>query len=233
MGLDSIELVMEVEDRFQVKLPDAECERIRTVADLAALVIARLPRTTVVCPTTRGFFDFRRLLMTHDVSERSAVRPQVRLDCLFPPERRNIWKQLCRIDRRLPDLVASDRHDRILSLITGLLLFSWLMATGAFWGLFGVAAAMPLSIGLLFVGFIGWWALIDQLQQHFPRGIETVGDIARVIAPMELPMSSAGERLVVQQQVLEEVRRISADQLGMSLDKVHPNSDYVKDLGID
>src|SRR5688572_12249624 len=173
MGLDSIELVIEVEDRFKVKLPDAECERIRTVADLAALVIARLPKSNVVCPTARGFFEFRRLLTTHAATERSAVYPQIRLDSLFPPERRNLWKQLCRVDRRLPDLVASDRQDRILSLITALLFFSWLIATGAFWGLYGVAAAIPLSMGLLFVGFIGWWVSMDQLQQHFPRGVET------------------------------------------------------------
>ncbi len=44
MGLDGVELVMAVEDRFGVKLPDSECSHVRTVADLAALVIAKLPR---------------------------------------------------------------------------------------------------------------------------------------------------------------------------------------------
>ncbi len=43
MGLDSVEFVMEVEQRFRLSLPDSDCENVRTVADMAELVIARVP----------------------------------------------------------------------------------------------------------------------------------------------------------------------------------------------
>jgi len=56
MGLDVVELMMEVEDRFKVTLRDSECSRVRTVGDLAALVVASLPRTpSSACPTARRF----------------------------------------------------------------------------------------------------------------------------------------------------------------------------------
>ncbi|GAB4547802.1 MAG: hypothetical protein Tsb0013_07880 [Phycisphaerales bacterium] len=38
MGLDSVELVMEVEDRFDVRLEEGPVERIRRVEELAAYV---------------------------------------------------------------------------------------------------------------------------------------------------------------------------------------------------
>lgn len=44
MGLDAVEIVMEIEDHFHVKLPDIELHQIRTVADLAALVVSHLPK---------------------------------------------------------------------------------------------------------------------------------------------------------------------------------------------
>jgi acyl carrier protein len=43
MGLDGVEIVMTVEDRFCIKLPDAECEKCVTVSDLVEAVIRQLP----------------------------------------------------------------------------------------------------------------------------------------------------------------------------------------------
>lgn len=43
MGLDAVEIVMEIEDHFNVELPDFELHQLRTVADLAALVTRRVP----------------------------------------------------------------------------------------------------------------------------------------------------------------------------------------------
>ena len=42
MGLDTVELVMDVEERFGVRFSDAELGRCRTVADLSGLVRERI-----------------------------------------------------------------------------------------------------------------------------------------------------------------------------------------------
>ena len=34
MGLESVELMMDVEDRFEIAIPDSEMEQIQTVGDL-------------------------------------------------------------------------------------------------------------------------------------------------------------------------------------------------------
>ena len=42
MGLDGIELVMEVEDEFGITIPDSDMEEMRTVGDLVAICFDRV-----------------------------------------------------------------------------------------------------------------------------------------------------------------------------------------------
>jgi acyl carrier protein len=42
MGLDTVELILRVEETFDVSLPDEDCGSIRTVGDLYRLVLLRL-----------------------------------------------------------------------------------------------------------------------------------------------------------------------------------------------
>ncbi len=42
MGLDGAEIVMEIEDQFEIQLPDDEESRFKTVGDLHQIVIAKL-----------------------------------------------------------------------------------------------------------------------------------------------------------------------------------------------
>jgi acyl carrier protein len=41
MGLDSVELVMEWEDEFEIEIPDAHCERMQTIGDVVKYVEVR------------------------------------------------------------------------------------------------------------------------------------------------------------------------------------------------
>ena len=60
MGLDTVELVMDVEDHFGVILPEDDSQRIRTIEDLADVILARIVASSVVpCPTMRAFFELR------------------------------------------------------------------------------------------------------------------------------------------------------------------------------
>jgi hypothetical protein len=42
MGLDIVQLVMQVEETFSLDLPNDECEQVRTVGDLYRLVLKKL-----------------------------------------------------------------------------------------------------------------------------------------------------------------------------------------------
>lgn len=234
MGLDAVEIVMEVEDRFDVKISDEECEGVRTVADLAALVIKRLPRSEGPCPTAREFFAIRKLMVTHSGIERRRVRPKARLTEMFPgPARRPLWISLRVLDDRLPQLKTSSRAASWLVLFAACAACAWFMATAALWGAQGPAVAIPASLLVFVIGAGVLQSVRAHLSQHFPPGLETVGDLVRLVAPFEMPQSSQGARSVGQQRVLLEVRRLTAQVLGLPLERVQPSSDFVKDLHID
>jgi acyl carrier protein len=231
MGLDGVEIIMGVEERFRVRLPDAACSRVRTVADLAALVLSQLPKGTGVCHTAHSFYEVRNLLATHASIERRRIRPRARLADLLAPNQRRLWTKLRKRDRRLPGLVAKDRHDRAFLWLCAILAVAWLVAAAALWGAYGGGLALAASAAALVIGVLALENIDYHCRRHLPVGIETVGDLARAIVPIEMPRSGPGERLIAQQRVLDEVRRITAEQLGLPLERVLPESDFVKDLG--
>jgi len=233
MGLDGVELVMEVEDRFGVRLPDAECSRIRTVADLAALVVSRLPRCGAYCPTARAFLDLRRLLVVHASIDRNRIRPKARLDWLFPHGLWRTWRRLRLHEPVIPPLIASPMTDQLMVWASGVLLLLWFTSSAALAATQPVAIALMIPLATLAVGIWAFRKVGDHLRRRLPAGIETVGDLASEIAPVEVASGTAGQQLLLQQRVLEEVRRLTAEQLGLPLEQVRPDSDFVNDLEID
>ncbi|HEY7120338.1 MAG TPA: acyl carrier protein [Tepidisphaeraceae bacterium] len=86
MGLDTVELVMEIEDEFKIQMPDADAQLIQTVGQLHAYVCHRLrPRPVPSCPSARAFYHLRSTLLRHCPIPRSAVRPSA-LVCRLLPE---------------------------------------------------------------------------------------------------------------------------------------------------
>lgn len=231
MGLDAVELVMEVEDRFNVKLADSECARVRTIADLAALVISRLPRPSGICPTARTFFELRHQMVTEAGVMRRHVRPSARLVTLFPSGLRRPWRRLRRTNPRLPRLVASSAVDTTIMWATAIGVFVSVALVGVTWARFGAAASLVAFL-LVAIVMVTLLRTLNKIGWRLPPGIETVGDVVRLIAPIEVAHGSPGERLLAQQHVLTEVRRITSQQLGLPMEKVQPESDFVKDLEV-
>lgn len=232
MGLDAVELVIEIEERFGVKIPDAECEKLRTPAALAAAVIARLPRSQG-CPTARAFFRLRTLLTTAGGVQRDRVKPDAMLTQLLPAPLAPGWRAMRSRDPRLPNLVVSERADKAMVWVAGFFVFSMVGVLGALWSMYGGVIAMGAAV-LWGTAVVFMMTVVNRMaQRELPAGIATVGDMARLIAVSEIPAEGAGARLAAHARVLEEVRRLIADFLQVPLERVQPESDLVRDLGID
>jgi acyl carrier protein len=83
MGLDTVELVMRIEEEFSIDLPDAELENVRTVGDLYQVVLDKL-ETTPSCLSSKAFYRVRRALVECLNLSRRVVRPSTLLDSLMP-----------------------------------------------------------------------------------------------------------------------------------------------------
>jgi hypothetical protein len=77
------------------------------------------------------------------------------------------------------------------------------------------------------------YAISNLLSKYLPSELVTVADVVHTIAPIEISAYNAGERLIVQQHVLEEVRRITSKQLGLNMNDVLASSRFVEDLKLD
>src|SRR5262249_10836385 len=93
MGLEMVELVMETEERFGVQLPDEDCSRVRSVADLANLVVSRLDGTGSSCRTSQTFYRVRRALVAAGLA-RTDIRPHTRWASLDRVRQRRAMRRL-------------------------------------------------------------------------------------------------------------------------------------------
>lgn len=108
MGLDTLELVLEVEEAFGVQIPDERAATIVTVGDLHDVLVehlAKIPRESHICLSAATFYLIRRAV--HDVLGRHVpIRPQDQTDVILPEDRRaEIWQALAsHLQLRWPSL---------------------------------------------------------------------------------------------------------------------------------
>ena len=245
MGLDVVELVMEVEDEFGIRISDADFEHVVTVADLERLVLLRVPsqqQTEVLqssqpgCRSLRVFLGLRATLRDVVPSVPQRIRPSDSLEELLPAlNRQHYWKAWSRKTRvPLPSLRVPPVEDAILEFAS------------KFFGLWAVAAFIVMTMlltklqgeailaaGGAFVVLLILAMFMAHLRNVWlprlmPDGVATMGDLVRQLQPHMMPDDQESFRGAT---VLERLRQIIHEQLSIPLDQIHPHSRFVDDLG--
>ncbi|MFO0836478.1 MAG: phosphopantetheine-binding protein [Phycisphaerales bacterium] len=233
MSLDTVDLILQIEDRFAVEFTDGELHQVRTVADLAAAVIRRSRPASSERPMVRKFFEIRdHLARLWSVPPRD-IRPSTRIEAIVPGKRRQAWASLRKPYPWLPELVLKSGMDRaVLWIAAGslfgcfALLITCIVKLGAG---FGVATGLLIAV----VWIVLLVAAYQRAATQLPSDLETVGDLARGLTAISMPHDGGGQRLLWQLRVVDEVRRLTAEFFGLPLDKVKPESRFVEDLGAD
>ena len=110
MGLDSVELVMSVENKFGIRIPDADCEKIYTVQDFADTVFKMISiHPTDKCLTQIIFYRIRKAFKNLELTK-VEIKPDTNIsDFLTQTELKANWNRLeTEIGLKLPELVALD-----------------------------------------------------------------------------------------------------------------------------
>ncbi|MGJ5813348.1 hypothetical protein [Paludibaculum fermentans] len=230
MGLDYIELVLALEDAFQISIADEEASGVVTVGDLHALVLAKLKGPdTKRCLTSAAFYRVRRGLVEVLGVDRRSIRPATLLRPMMPlGRRRTLWRRIQdRTTLKLPNL---GRHTGVtlalLALGLALTVIPGLRARLE-WGWLVCLAILGLIVG----GVLMWMS--PMLALEFPYRAESVGDLARGA------LASNYSRLVEEtgstspSEIWEVFCRIFIEQTGVSREDLRLEARIVDELGID
>ncbi|MGD0091120.1 MAG: hypothetical protein ABSE73_14475 [Planctomycetota bacterium] len=107
MGLDAAEMIMDVEDAFDIQIDESTAPKIRTVGGFYGLVQAKLGvKQQEMCLSSVACFRLRRASMKLLGIERQQFRLHSRLEDLVPKRnRRGLWRNLSKeTGFRLPKL---------------------------------------------------------------------------------------------------------------------------------
>jgi acyl carrier protein len=226
MGLDSVELVIEVEDQFGITVSDAEAQRIVTVGDLIAIINARMEASKQSrCPSLGRFLEVRRFMRDFLQNPSLRMRPSTTVVALVPwYRRRELWRSLSRLLDSYRTPLQQPQPLRMAALLVSLTL----IAIGASTAYLDIAI-LPLGILTAFAIIIFLHLAVAPLRIEPPRNMATVGDISlRLIG-----LSQATGPFLSTDEVLERLQTIVSRVLGVDRDEVVPAANFVQDLDMD
>ena len=234
MGLDSVELVMAVEEKFGISIPDEEASEIRTVGDLHRCVTRKIAiASKSSCLTQRAFHRLRRAAMQLFRTPRSEFRPDTKLASILPGgARRQTW-------RRLQAAVGATKWpDLKLSWLGVALALALVLVLP--WGFFsyssGVLRWNILVSALAAFGLFIFMAratktLTRPFQTQFGQGISTVRDLTYYVVAQNPELVGVDRATWTDDESWELLVTVIQDQTGVK--EFTKESRIVDDLGID
>jgi len=117
MGLDSVELLMSVEDKFGIRIEDSEAENICTVQHFADTVFSKIIiNPSDKCLTQIVFYRIRKAFQNLNLTELD-IKPNSKIsDLLTQSKLKGNWNRLeTELELKLPELVAIDFNPKLNS----------------------------------------------------------------------------------------------------------------------
>lgn len=247
MGLDSVELILIVEDTFGVSIRDDEAGSVRTVGELSELVWSKLKdrseTTNAPCASQHAFYQLRKAGKQLFDIPRKRFTPSTKLTELLLPEQRSAkWtslKEACGA-QVWPELLLPTSVSWLRLLLFLFSFYSGVVIYRRTWPFLWQRdfPAQPMWYWLAGVGFVlAVWANVyigrrDDLRKQFPHHLQTAGQLSEYVA-VNNPSSFPEYRLTwTRERVGIRIREILREEFGIT--KAAEDSDaFVDDLGID
>lgn len=255
MGLDTVELVMEVEEAFGISISDTDAEKIQTVGQLHDHVMERLQAKPGCerplyltaargpCLTAVTFYKLRRCFARSSVN-RGKLRPSAALDEILPTDDRlQVWRRLAdELQLALPRLVRAAWIVHTLAVVAAMTAALAMYSAAQVHGL-------GTGLGVGFVTLIGTSLLLAMvtapLASYPAPEFATLGGLTRVVLAgnyvsimrqaREHPISTADGSNIDHNpdEVFDVLRTIIMQQLGVTADEITRDASFVNDLGAD
>jgi len=230
MGLDIVEIVLEVEDAFGIKLPETALPAMEGPRAMKALILAELrQRDAHPCPNAWVFYRLRRAMMDALGIDRKQVRPDAELAGFFPPRYR--WRRWQKVARQsglwLPRLTFPAVIKR--AFFAGLLVLGLGCLLDVCLGWFSGGWVLGMLPGFVLWSFVSLKA--GRLTARLPRDCTTVRELVCQTARRNYGDPEAPRRSWTEQEVWQKLETIIAEITGLKPDEVTEVSRW-KDLGL-
>jgi acyl carrier protein len=219
---------MDVEDHFGISIQNTEAERVRTVGDLVALIQSRIAAAHLAtCPTLTSFLQLRSSVREIAADNMLRIRTGTRVvDVLTRSERRRLWKRLGNFFGSAPPGLR--RPPALRRLLGCLVIFTIVFAF--------VAAAtvdlalLPLTLALAALVTLILHFVTVPFRMYPPDTLATFGAISRRIAGVTVATKQL--HIASVDAILDELRPIVVDTLGVDSSEVVLTARFIEDLGM-
>jgi acyl carrier protein len=233
MGLDSVEILVNVENAFGITIANFEAEKITTVGDIHSIVWRSVQgRQSMRCKSQQLYYKLRHVLVTRFKVHKDAVELTASLNDIFPKTNRRLrYRKLEKeLQLKLPPLVLPPAWRitlRIagLMMITGSLVFPLVMVNRFHYTRW--LYVLP-GLGILLTVFLS--NLLDSARIVFKPAI--VEDYTKQVLSLNyatLIQQNGANR----KEVEVIINNIIAETIGLELSEISPEKKLQDDLGID
>jgi acyl carrier protein len=233
MGLDSLEILMKVEDTFGIKIPDQDAQKILTIGDFHNAVWRHLSgKYSDKCKSQILFYKLKRSIFEKFGYSPSKFLLQTSPEEIFPIEnRRQVYFSFSSdIALKLPKLILTKSWLNVLT-IFGML---------AILGGLGVALILiiffNLSNWMLLIPIVGLLLTLGFSELLNPRRVLISATNIREFTEQTLALNYAAlfTDIGTNRREMEKViNYIVADMAGLDLEEVTTDKKISDDLGID
>jgi acyl carrier protein len=223
MGLELVELIMKIEDQFEIVIPDEDVPSLMTARKLVDYIVRKVDikeSDKIPCYSQKAFYTLRRYLVHTFNFKRNEIKPNVLLSDILPSKNRsntiNKIKSELSIKSR-PTLTYPDWIQRIIFYSSALLFLIILIIDIR-------SRNSSLSFLIAAAGSFSFGTLLSLLFKNFkyeivPRNF-TLGDLALELEQVTY-WTNTHELLkninLTRDVIRNNVRVIIAEKLGISL----------------
>jgi acyl carrier protein len=233
MGLDSVEILVNVENAFGITISNYEAEKISTVGDIHSLVWRSIQgRESMRCKSQQLFYKLRYTLISKFQIARDDIALKASLNDIFPKEnRRLLYRKLAKeLQMKLPALVlpAPWRNALVITgvlLVPGMLVYTLIMVK-----VFNYTSwlyVLPV-LGILATRFIS--NILDSVRTVFEPAL--LNEYTRKVLSLNYA-TMIRDNDANRKEIEMVINQIIADQSGLEIHEITPEKRLGDDLGID
>jgi acyl carrier protein len=233
MGLDTVELVMEIEEAFDISIPDDRASNMLTVGDVFEFILEKTADSTLkssTCLSAAAFYDLRRQMRSLGLSH-SEIRPKTKLERVIPLiGRRTYWQTLSsRMDLRFPRLGRPSWLALLNCMLVAIVAYASFLGFAPQNVVAGIFAAVALGI----ISAVTLIFLTQPFAIYPASTCSTIRDLVTNLVAMNYNTLATRYSTRNPTDVWNALQLIVAEQLGVDRSAVVPHARFVQDLGAD